>query len=306
MKVLLTGASSFTGYWFAHALSAAGHHVVAPLARAKDAYSSVRAARVSGLLKVAEVVWSAPFGDRVFMDLLDAPFDVLCHHAARVTDYRSPNFDITVALSENTRNLPEILRRMTGNGLRCLVLTGTMFEEGEGAGEPPMRAFSPYGVSKTLTAATVRYWCQTMTLPLGKFVIPNPFGPFEEPRFISYLVETWRRGEVPEVKTPRYVRDNIHASLLAQAYCSFFENMAKDPRPSKVNPSGYVETQGDFALRCARELGPRLKLDARVQLLEQTDFSEPLMRINNQPSETWSLSWNESLAWDELARFYRP
>ena len=31
MKVLITGASSFTGYWFASALAEAGHHVVAPL-----------------------------------------------------------------------------------------------------------------------------------------------------------------------------------------------------------------------------------------------------------------------------------
>jgi UDP-glucose 4-epimerase len=305
VRVLLTGASSFTGYWFARALAGAGHHVVAPLPRAKDAYSSVRAARVSGLLKVAEVVWSAPFGERVFMDLLDTSYEVLCHHAAQVTDYRSPNFDIAAALSENTRNFPEILRRMTVKGLHCLVLTGSMFEEGEGAGEPPMRAFSPYGVSKTVTAATARYWCQTMALPLGTFVIPNPFGPFEEPRFIAYLVNTWRKGEVAGVKTPRYVRDNIHASALAQAYCSFFEKMAKDPRPTKVNPSGYVEAQGDFALRCARELGPRLKLDARVELLEQTDFSEPLMRINTQPLDAIELSWSESRAWDELAEFYR-
>jgi len=61
------------------------------------------------------------------------------------------------------------------------------------------------------------------------------------------------------------------------------EGTAKDPRSGQLNPSGYIETQGDFALRCARELGPRLGVDARVELLEQTDFSEPLMRINTQP-----------------------
>ncbi len=305
MKVLLTGASSFTGYWFAHALSAAGHHVIAPLKRAQEGYSDVRAARVSGLANVAEVVWSAPFGDRAFMNLLADRFDVLCHHAARASDYRSPDFDVAAAVSENTRNLPQILRTMTAKGLRCFILTGSVFEEGEGAGEAPLRAFSPYGVSKFATAAIARYWCQTVALPLGKFVIPNPFGPLEEPRFCSYLISTWRKGEIATVKTPRYIRDNIHVTLLAKAYCSFVEGIANDLCPGQVNPSGYIETQGDFACRCARELGPRLGVEARVELLEQTDFSEPLMRVNTQPVDTSRLGWNECRAWDEVGHFYQ-
>jgi hypothetical protein len=47
-------------------------------------------------------------------------------------------------------------------------------------------------------------------------VIANPFGPLEEPRFCAYLVKTWAAGQVPEVRTPLYVRDNIHVSLLAK------------------------------------------------------------------------------------------
>ena len=39
MKVLLTGASSFTGYWFAKTLHSKGHEVVAPLRAPKDSYT---------------------------------------------------------------------------------------------------------------------------------------------------------------------------------------------------------------------------------------------------------------------------
>jgi UDP-glucose 4-epimerase len=260
---------------------------------------------VSRLANFAEVVWSTPFGDRGFMNLLDEPFDVLCHHAARVADYRSPNFDVVAAFSDNTRNLPEILQKMAAKGLRCVVLTGSVFEEGEGAGEPPLRAFSPYGVSKFVTAAVVRYWCESLDLPLGKFVIANPFGPLEEPRFCSYLVNTWRKGEIAQVRTPRYIRDNIHVTLLSKAYCSFAERVASDGCSEHLNPSGYIEMQGDFALRCARELGSRLAVNARIELLEQRDFSEPLMRVNTQPVDGNTLLWNESRAWDEFAEFYQ-
>ena len=142
-------------------------------------------------------------------------FDVLCHHAARVADYRSLDFDIAAALAENTNNFRTILERMKGNGLKAVVFTGSVFEANEGAGNEPMRAFSPYGLSKGLTSEVVRHWCTHYNVPFGKFLIANPFGPFEEPRFCAYLIKTWRAGQVAEVRTPSYLRDNIHVDLLA-------------------------------------------------------------------------------------------
>ena len=61
------------------------------------------------------------------------------------------------------------------------------------------------------------FYCEAAGLPLGKFVIPNPFGPFEEPRFCAYLIRQWQAGQAAEVRTPAYVRDNIHVDLLEQA-----------------------------------------------------------------------------------------
>ena len=283
MKILLTGASSFTGYWFARELSAAGHQVVAPLRGAQASYAGVRGARVQALSGCAEIVWECPFGEARFLDLIAGqPFELLCHHAARVTDYRSPDFDVAAALAENTREMPRVLRTM--KGLRGMVLTGSVFEAEEGAGNTPLRAFSPYGVSKGLTAAVAAYWCAILQIPLGKFVIPNPFGPLEEPRFCAFLINTWRSGKVAEVRTPRYVRDNIHVSLLAKAYASFAQATAGGPAFRRASPSGYVESQGAFAQRFAAAIGRRLGLDAKVVLMEQNDFSEPMVRINTEPA----------------------
>ena len=38
MKILFTGASSFTGMWFARALASAGHDVVATFRKRPEAY----------------------------------------------------------------------------------------------------------------------------------------------------------------------------------------------------------------------------------------------------------------------------
>ena len=260
MRALLTGASSFTGYWFAAKLRAAGFTVVAPLRGSRDSYSGVRAERVQKLGKVAAIIDDCPFGSAAFLDLVATDeFDVLCHHAARVGDYRSLDFDIPTAVAENTNNFRTILERMQAKGLKSVISTGSFFEANEGAGNEPMRAFSPYGLSKALTAQVIRHWCTHYDVPFGKFVISNPFGPLEEPRFCAYLIRAWQAGQVAEVRTPSYLRDNIHVDLLALAYANFVMRTLETDRSDRCGPMGYVETQApsasDLRRRCVRDLG---------------------------------------------------
>jgi UDP-glucose 4-epimerase len=306
VKVLLTGGSSFTGVWFAEKLATAGAEVTAPLRAAAHSYEGVRASRVARLGEIAEVIPNCVFGGEAFMSLAaERDFDALCHHAAEVGNYRSQDFDVAGAVAANTRNLRAVLERMRARALRAVVATGSVFEQDEGAGEQPLRAFSPYGLSKGLTWQVMRHWCAVLGVPLAKFVIANPFGPLEEPRFGNYLVSTWRKGAVAEVRTPTYLRDNIHVDALALVYARFVAEAVESERGGRLGPCGYVETQGAFAQRVAAELGPRLGLDAPVRLLQQTDFAEPLARINTNPVDLAALGWSEGAAWDAMAAFYR-
>jgi hypothetical protein len=143
-----------------------------------------------------------------------------------------------------------------------------------------------------------------MGLNLGKFVIPNPFGPFEEPRFCNYLIQSWFKGEVPTVRTPLYVRDNIHVDLMAAAYAAFAQQIPSRRGVTRLNPSFYVESQGAFAHRFAAEMAPRLGVACPIVLLEQKEFGEPMVRINTDRTDGAAFGWNEKLAWDAEAEFY--
>lgn len=301
MRILFTGASSFSGMWFVKHLAAAGHEVTMTFRGATGDYDGLRRERVDVAASCGEPVWGCSFGDECFIKLAhEGGFDLLCHHAADVRDYKSADFDVAAALANNTTNLRASLAALKDGGCGRVVLTGSVFEPGEGAGSEGVRAFSPYGLSKGLTAQVVRFETEQAEMDFGKFVIPNPFGPYEEPRFTNFLVKTWRQGNVPTVNTPAYVRDNIHVELLARAY-AVFAGASDHPQ---LNPSGYVETQGAFAQRFAREMDARLGLNCAVALADQTEFNEPRIRINTDPLDAAALGFDESKAWDEIAVFY--
>jgi hypothetical protein len=73
---------------------------------------------------------------------------------------------------------------------------------------------------------------------------------------------------------------------------------------SKINPSGYVESQGDFAIRFAREISKRTGFECLLELEEQVVFEEPVFRTNFDVGHRIMDNWNESEAWDELAEYY--
>jgi len=100
---------------------------------------------------------------------------------------------------------------------------------------------------------------------LEKFVVPNPYGPYEELRFSAYLLKTWLASETARVQTPRYVRDNIHVSLLAKAYAAFVGATPAPGTTRRLNPSGYPESQGAFTQRLRTEAATRLGRPGRLK-----------------------------------------
>ena len=307
MKILFTGASSFTGFWFVKTLAAAGHEIVCPLRGAVKDYAGVRKNRAEKLKSLCRLIPQAPFGADPFHQLIqkEGPWDLFCHHATESTNYKSPEFDVLAALKSNTLDIRGILGALKSHGLKAMVLTGSVFENDEGQGDDPLEAFSGYGLSKGLTWQMFRYYCGSAGIPLGKFVIPNPFGPFEEPRFTAHLMKNWKAGNPAEVKTPDYLRDNIHVDLLAAAYAIFATGIdSGGGKYSKLNPSGYIESQGAFSERVAREVRARTGWACELKLARQTDFSEPLRRTNITPVAAQMAGWNENRAWDAFVEYY--
>jgi nucleoside-diphosphate-sugar epimerase len=305
MKILFTGASSFTGFWFVKELHAAGHEIVATFTGTQDSYQGIKRQRLEMLSELCQPEFSCAFGSEAFLALIaeHKDFAVLCHHGAQVSNYKSFNFPVVSAVAENTFNILAVLEALLQYGARSLVLTASVFEPREGLGHNS-GAVSPYGLSKGLSSEIFRYYTEALRFPLGTFVIPNPFGPLEEPRFVSYLMSQWFTEQVACVNTPHYIRDNIHVSLLAKAYAHFVARCAHDPRNQRFNPSGYIMSQGAFTLKLAEEMRPRLNKACEVKIAPQGKHPEPAIRINSDPVAQLFPEWQEEAAFDALATYY--
>jgi UDP-glucose 4-epimerase len=306
MKILFTGASSLTGLWFVKELADCGHEVTACFRHKEEAYTEMRKKRVDQALQYCKPVFECPFGSDAFIKAINTEpeWNLFCHHAADVTNYKDPDFNVVAATANNTHNLKATLKALADKGCLKIVLTGSVFEQQEGAGSDNLRAVSPYGLSKGLTSAIFQYYAAIMGLKLGKFVISNPFGPCEEVRYTSYLIQTWFQNKTALLSAPDYVRDNIHVSLLAKAYRSFCHRLSPSLGFEKFNPSGYVETQKAFTERFSKEMRDRLRLECRFECKPQLEFSEPKVRINLDVLNHRQLEWDEVQAWNELAAYY--
>ena len=92
---------------------------------------------------------AAAFGDTSFLTLVgEGKWDLLCHHAADVTNYKSPGFDAISARSKITPRICCRARISQVGGLLQDIAHWQRFEGGEGAGSQGLPDLSAYGLSK--------------------------------------------------------------------------------------------------------------------------------------------------------------
>jgi len=307
MRVLLTGASSFTGFWFARALARRGATIVAACRGRPAAYDPLRRQRIDQLEGAVRPVFDCAFGSDAFLDLLDraGPFDVVGLHGAEVGDFRRNDYDALDAAAATTRNAGAVLDRLAAMGSPRIVVTGSVFEADEGDGDRPLRAIGAYGLAKTLAWHLLRFEAQRRGLTPAKFVIANPVGAMARPGLVSAFMAAWLGGETPAVRHPHLVRDNIPVEALADAYAEF----ALAPRgdASRLAPSGRVETVARFVERLSLAMTPRLKRPCRFVLADPpAPSNEPIRRFNMDRlsgDHAGDDGW-EGPVWDSLAAWH--
>ena len=300
MRILITGPTSFSGVYFIEALKSAGHEVITTFTEdSLQKYNGVRLLRAQKSLQYAESHFGISFGDQAFLSLLESEsIDIFCHHGAWTQNYNSIDYDFETAYQVNNRAMPRVCQALQSAGCKAIILSGSIFE----GGVQGRQAFSAYGLIKQLTSETTMFYGKHFGMHVSRFIIPNPFGALDNPKLIHYLCREWYAGRVAQIRTPLYIRDNIHVELLAKGFVYWIENMPIEAGDSVFFPSGYRSSMGDFVEMVASKMRERLGMECYYALQKQTDFSQPMVLVNETPLQTLFPDWNASTAWDALAK----
>lgn len=308
-RVLVTGATSFTGCWLVQALAARGAEIIAPLNRGVGEGDQRRLDCLAKAEAYAKIVPDCPFGSSQFLDLLGScgPFDLVVLHGAEVGDFRSPAFNLMGAVCRGTLNCGTVFDHLASMGCRRVVVTGSVFEADEGSGTAPLNAIGNYGLAKTLSWQIFRHEAHLRQFALGKLTIPHPFGALERPGLIHHLMKSWLSGEAASLNHPHYVRDLIHVDLLAEIYARFALALPMSAGLYRRSPRGYRETLGAFAERLATEMRPRLGLSCEIDKTQPVRLgSEPVRRHGTDQTTGLEQTWNSANSWNKLAQFHAP
>ena len=89
---------------------------------------------------------------------------------------------------------------------------------------------------------------------------------------------------------------------MAFGFVHWVEECPSTVGTSSYAPAGYISTMGEFVERVASELRKRLALTCAVEMGIQTDFSQPMVLVNDTPIQHQFPEWDEQAFWDELAQ----
>ncbi len=146
-------------------------------------------------------------------------------------NYKNLDFPVLDAVSANTKEARQVIEKLKGKGCSHIVLTGSIFEQNEGMGTDRLPAFSPFALSKAMTAEIFKFETRLCHLPLKKFVIPNPFGPTKS--LASFIISSilGKEHKTASVQTPAYIRDNIPTLFLQKPTSNLLKRLLMIPLP---------------------------------------------------------------------------
>ena len=278
-KILFTGLSSFTGFYFVNHLSKyKNNKIFCTLSNKKRGYAFLKKKRINLISKKKNVnlIFNVRFGDKKFIDLVNKKrFDILCFHHAHTKNYNNDKkFKLKKSLNKNLNNIDELFKFIKSKSK--IIITNTIFQK------IPSRNYKPinnYGISKSISYEKIKNLCKIHNINYKSFFIPNPWGIYEEKKLHYYLFKNWLKNKEAIVKFPNYVRDNIHIEKLSKAYLDVVNSRSKK---KEYFPSGYCSSNKVFIEALKKEFEKFFKIKTRVKYLKKTKNEQPLIRINGK------------------------
>ncbi len=188
-------------------------------------------------------------------------------------------------------------KRWIGLGSQAEYSTGVYSPIAEDA---PARPQENYGKTKLALCAMQQEFAVENGLEFTWLRLFTCYGKNQKPTYVlPYLIETLRRGEMPQIQTPRAVWDYLHAEDVAEAVAHII--VAKMASGVYNLASGKGVSVGELALRIARLL--KFQYIAALEETLQTNASPATTRVADIRKFSNTFNWQPRISLEDgLAR----
>jgi UDP-glucose 4-epimerase len=290
-SVLLTGVSSFTGMHFASSLLDDGREVVG-FSRNLSKLTEIQQTRLTQLRKKYKNLRILETNSIKSLQGIE----IICLHGANTKNYKSPSFDKEAALESFGNVANNLIENLKPSKI---LFTSSYFEKDVASGADSNLSFNEYSNFKT-SAWEYLQEKYANELAISRYVIPTPFGPYEEKRLVWHLLQGWNKNGVAELQSPLYIRDYVPVSILSKHYNWAVGECIANKKTLQFSPSFYAESNISFAQRYGLQLQKRIDLRTDVKASSYEIYNEPLVRVNKKHIFEDMEALSEDATWDEV------
>lgn len=217
-KVLLTGATGFTGSFVVRGLLAAGFQVdvivrdMSSMNMIEDIRSGIGINTCSGT------------GDDIIKIVAKTSPDIIIHLASMVLSEHKPE-DINNIIASNVLMGTHLLEAMTKNGVKYFLNTGTYWEHFDNGTYSPVGL---YAATKYAFQNILQYYVEAKGVNAITLKLYDAYGPNDpRPKLLNLLLRTSITGEQLSMTKGEQKIDLIHVHDISNAYVTAVERLLK-------------------------------------------------------------------------------
>ena len=190
MRVLFTGSSSFTGYYFLKEINKQKIKTFAIFSRNISSYKkNYQKEILKSELKYIKPRLNIKFGSPKYLKLIqNEKIDTICFHHFIVGNL-DKEYKFRVNLKKILKNLEEVIYYLSLNGKTTILYTSSVYQRISAKNSYINdQSRINYGFTKQILFQILKYFCKKNKINLIDFELQNPIGQFEKENSLPFYI----------------------------------------------------------------------------------------------------------------------
>lgn len=190
MKILFTGSSSFTGYYFLKELNKNKIESFAIFSKKKKTYKkNYQRDILNNKMKYIKPISNVSFGSKKYTNIIKTKkINILCFHHFIVGNLNN-KYNFNSNLKKLLKNIETVVKELSKNKNSSIIYTSSVYQKiSSNLRYLNDKSRVNYGYTKLILSQILRYMCKKYKVKFVNFELQNPIGKFEKKNSLPYYI----------------------------------------------------------------------------------------------------------------------